>query len=797
MTAVQNIAIRVAFEGGDKAERDMKQLGDSGERAIKKIHDATQPASQGLEILHGVMHEVNGVFEQFSEHGGAIGRILGEIGPAGLIAAAGIGALVFEIHHAVEAAEEFNQAQRRLEAILKATDGAVGLSKKELTEFSEEMAHSTLLTSENFQQIESVLLTFRHVHGDTFKEATKLTADLSDVFQKDFTSAARSLGQALDDPINGLDKLARANVRLSEGQKEEIKALAQSGQMHEAQAKILEYVAGKLGGTAEAQNQGVTGATKHYKESLEELQRAIGQNIEDSKVYEGILNGLTSVFKGLREQVRPLADEELADLDKRMKMMQGFGSDKLLFGLVDNPFYTQLKSRRSELEADLAKDEADKAAARDKAKKDEAQASADALLGIEKELNKKIREETQTERDKIISETDAFKQRIRGQLLSDGSNKDDVEQRVALADKLKNIELDKVNAKEAEEANKLAEANTKVVDSLQKRLRVEQLKQKQDGGRSSFVQGELDKLNENATPADKKAAGNLAGQIFDQQQFQKSADARQQAIKKINDEVLRTKPSFDVAKQALDSWKDGLIKDLGGATEENQKYIALIEQIYTVRLKEIYYKSQLDSDKWADGAARGLKKYADEATNAAKNSERVFSNAANKIEDSLVDMVSTGEFSMKKLGDVVQSIEQDILRSFIRENITGPIASGLSSILGGGAGGASSGGGGIFGSLFSSIFHEGGIVGETMTAGRSLPAFAFAGAPRFHNGLMPDEFPAILQKGETVIPRNKKMGGMNVTFNISTPNAQSFMDSKGQIMSKFAGEMQRHKVRNG
>ena len=796
MTAVQNIAIRVAFEGGDKAERDMKQLGDSGERAIKKIHDATQPASQGLEILHGVMHEVSGVFDQFAEHGGAIGRILGEIGPAGIIAAAGIGALVFEIHHAVEAAEEFNQAQRRLEAILRATGGAVGLSKKELTEFSEEMAHSTLLTSENFQQIESVLLTFRHVHGDTFKEATKLTADLSDVFQKDFTSAARSLGQALDDPINGLDKLARANVRLSEGQKEEIKALAQSGQLHEAQAKILEYVAGKLGGTAEAQNQGVTGATKHYKESLDELQRAIGLNIEDSKVYEGILNGLTSVFKGLREQVRPLADEELADLDKRMKMMQGFGSDKLLFGLVDNPFYSEMKSRRSELEAELAKDEADKAATRDKAKKDEAQASADALLGIEKELNKKIREETQTERDKIIDETDAFKQRIRGQLLDDGSNKAEVEQRVALADKLKTIELDKINAKEAEEANKLAEANTKVVESLQKRLRVEQLKQKQDGGRSSFVQGEIDKLNENATPADKKAAGNLAGQIFDQQQFQKAADARQQAIKKINDEVLRTKPSFDVAKQALDSWKDGLIKDLGGATEENQKYIALIEQIYTVRLKEIYYKSQLDSDKWADGAARGLKKYADDATNAAKNSERVFSNAASKIEDSLVDMVSTGEFSMKKLGDVVQSIEQDILRSFIRENITGPIASGLSSILGGGAGGGSSGGG-IFGSLFSSIFHEGGVVGESMTASRSLPAFAFAGAPRFHNGLMPDEFPAILQKGETVIPRNKKVGGMNVTFNISTPNAQSFMDSKGQIMSKFAGEMQRHKARNG
>jgi hypothetical protein len=162
---------------------------------------------------------------------------------------------------------------------------------------------------------------------------------------------------------------------------------------------------------------------------------------------------------------------------------------------------------------------------------------------------------------------------------------------------------------------------------------------------------------------------------------------------------------------------------------------------------------------------------------------------------------------------VFQSIEQDILRSVIRQNITGPIASGLSSMLGGGASGGSgifgslfsgisnmfggSAGGGGLSSLFSSIFHEGGVVGETTTAGRMLPAFAFAHAPRFHNGLMPDEFPAILQKGETVIPRNKKVGGTHVTFNISTPNAQSFMDSKGQIMAKFAGEMQRHKMRNG
>ena len=40
---------------------------------------------------------------------------------------------------------------------------------------------------------------------------------------------------------------------------------------------------------------------------------------------------------------------------------------------------------------------------------------------------------------------------------------------------------------------------------------------------------------------------------------------------------------------ALDEWKAKLIENLGGATEANQEYIDKIEQIYSVKLKEIYF----------------------------------------------------------------------------------------------------------------------------------------------------------------------------------------------------------------
>ncbi|MGH8598116.1 MAG: phage tail tape measure protein, partial [Gammaproteobacteria bacterium] len=77
-----------------------------------------------------------------------------------------------------------------------------------------------------------------------------------------------------------------------------------------------------------------------------------------------------------------------------------------------------------------------------------------------------------------------------------------------------------------------------------------------------------------------------------------------------------------------------------------------------------------------------------------------------------------------------------------------------------------------------------------------IPALAFAGAPRYHNGgvlgLAPDEVPIIGRRGEEVLtvndPRHRANGGgghaVNVVMNISTPDAASFGRSQGQIAAQ-------------
>ena len=110
----------------------------------------------------------------------------------------------------------------------------------------------------------------------------------------------------------------------------------------------------------------------------------------------------------------------------------------------------------------------------------------------------------------------------------------------------------------------------------------------------------------------------------------------------------------------------------------------------------------------------------------------------------------------------------------------------------------------MFGNTNSNVFHAGGVVGVSSAPSRQVPSYLFALAPRLHSGLMPDEFPAILERGETVLPKhvklnqikNEKSDHVNIVFNVSTPNSESFTESRGQIMSMLAGEMDRYKRRN-
>lgn len=86
------------------------------------------------------------------------------------------------------------------------------------------------------------------------------------------------------------------------------------------------------------------------------------------------------------------------------------------------------------------------------------------------------------------------------------------------------------------------------------------------------------------------------------------------------------------------------------------------------------------------------------------------------------------------------------------------------------------------------VLHQG-WDGHSAMPVRTVPPSVFARAPRLHSGLAPDEFPAILQTGERVIPRGGSAGGATVNnFFISTPSPRAFAESRSSV-ARAAGRL--------
>ncbi len=194
-----------------------------------------------------------------------------------------------------------------------------------------------------------------------------------------------------------------------------------------------------------------------------------------------------------------------------------------------------------------------------------------------------------------------------------------------------------------------------------------------------------------------------------------------------------------------------------------------------------------------------LARYADDATAWGKGVGTALTSAFRSAEDALASFVTTGKVDFKGFAD---SLQADLTRIAISSAILGPLAGALG---GAGAGTGASGSlfGGSGGGLLAGIFHQGGVAGGPATE-RLVPALAFAGAPRLHDGgmagLRADEVPAILQRGEMVLSRAQVAAAgsarntqrpVNVVMNITTPDAGSFRQSQGQIAADAARAIQR------
>lgn len=193
------------------------------------------------------------------------GRFVGVATSLKGIAQAGavVGAISF-FKGAIGEAREAERVTRKTQAVLKSTGQVAGVTANHVADLSGRMSELAGVDDEVIQQGNNVLLTFTKVRNevgngnDVFDQAAKVSLDMAAALDKTGDSGAAMqeqalrIGKALNDPIRGMTALTKVGVTFSQAQKDQVKALVESGDMLGAQKIILRELQTEFGGMAQA-----------------------------------------------------------------------------------------------------------------------------------------------------------------------------------------------------------------------------------------------------------------------------------------------------------------------------------------------------------------------------------------------------------------------------------------------------------------------------------------------------------------------------------------------------------------
>jgi len=223
------------------------------------------------------------------------------------LAFAGIGGVITGfIGASVKAFDESERASKQLEAVLKSTGGAAGITADEIKRMASELQAQTGISDDATVSASAMLLTFTNIGKDVFPDVTKAVLDLATGMNNGMTPSAEqlshtaiTLGKAMQDPVVGVTALRRAGVQLSDEQEKQIRGFMAVNDIAGAQKIVLGELAEQFGGRATEAAKTLGGQINHLREDFGDLMEVIGEQI--APAMSGLIDWLKSAIVSFRE----------------------------------------------------------------------------------------------------------------------------------------------------------------------------------------------------------------------------------------------------------------------------------------------------------------------------------------------------------------------------------------------------------------------------------------------------------------------------------------------------------------
>lgn len=208
---------------------------------------------------------------------------------------------------AIPAARESREAIGQVNAALASMGPVAGKTSDELKELAAQLQKTSTFDDDDIlKSVTANLLTFGNVSGDVFDRAQQAAVNLSARLGQDLQSSAIQVGKALNDPIKGVTALQRVGVSFTEQQKEQIKAMVETGHAADAQRLILGELEKQFGGSAQALRDATPGADttdawRDFQETIGEIALKVLPKL--TEVLTSLLNAFNSLSPGMQNFV--------------------------------------------------------------------------------------------------------------------------------------------------------------------------------------------------------------------------------------------------------------------------------------------------------------------------------------------------------------------------------------------------------------------------------------------------------------------------------------------------------------
>ena len=263
-------------------------------------------ASNAIDILVNATDRASDTFKNIgSSVDGMAGAMQKAEGSSkallGLVAGAVVGTIALG-GRAVAQLAEIERISSQTDAVIKSTGGVANVTADEIATMAVEMQYLTSVEHEAIRQGANLLLTFTNIRNeagegnDIFNRTTGIMTDLSVAMGTDTKGAATMLGKALNDPMQGMTALSRVGVSFTQEQKDQVKALQESGDMLGAQKVILEELEVQYGGSAEALGGTFIGKLTMAKMAFDDMGQAIMDQLNTLDWLKGGLETVTTAM---------------------------------------------------------------------------------------------------------------------------------------------------------------------------------------------------------------------------------------------------------------------------------------------------------------------------------------------------------------------------------------------------------------------------------------------------------------------------------------------------------------------